>query len=643
MDERVLPPPITLRELVRLVARRWLLALSVFLLTVTATYLLTKRITPIYESRSRVLLESGSGSGTAGGLGSLLGLVAGGNSSGNASLDTEMEKIETQEFYKKLRVQAGLGDMGLDEIQFRLQLSGGRGGQVLIFNGRGTTSAQAQRIANTAAVLYIELARTDAKKRILIDRDRLQAAAALARQEKKRAELALERFNKGMAASEPTAYFRGRAERTIVVRQQLEEARKQEAGLLAQIQSLEQEIKSVPREVTQGYALMRNSILETYRADIAGLKAQRKIKSLDYQEDSPEIHTLDTEIAAKEKAIEEAGKSPFSLGNKNIARNSDFVNLQMELLHARTSLSTLRRTIAETSKLLTELEKEQKGLADKQFQYLTLRTAFEAAAEAYKTAQSGLIATTIKEATGQPYVRVLDWGRKPDSPLSPKPLLNTILSVFLGLFLGIGLALLAEYFSHKPQPEVFRFEEPLPALPMVGGVPLLGTAPIGNSDHLSARDEDRLREIGYWLAHRESGEPVPVRLLLGVRSDDRAATLAAQLAGVLGQDGVRVAVEEVDSQSIGTLPALLASLAAAGNDLILLSGPAVWNVRTVGPLEKIAGGLVLIASPDTPVEESVTRARRLLTNGYTPRFHGVVAAEELPALPAMDLKMEAKP
>ncbi|MBB6050088.1 GumC family protein [Armatimonas rosea] len=637
MDERVLPPPITLRELTRIVGRRWPLALSVFLVTVAATFFLTKRITPLYESKSRVLLESGT-SGPGSGLGSLLGLVTGG-SSGNASLDTEMEKIETQDFYKKLRQQAGLGEMGFDEIQYRLQLSGGRGGQVLIFNARGSTPEQAQKIANTAAVLYIQLARDDAKARIQLDRKHLQDAAAIARQEKNRAERALERFNKGMAASDPTAYFKGRAERTVLVRKDLEEARKQEAGLQTQIQAQEKQLKYLPKDVVYGYGLNKNPVIDGYRTEIFALKAQRKVKLLDYQEDSPEVQTLDEEIAAKEKAVQEAQKTAFSAGSKNVGRNPDFTNIQSELLRAKTSLTTVRTTINETQKLLDALEREQTGLADKQFQYLTLRTAFEAAAEADKTAQTGLIAATLKEATGQPNVRVIDWGRKPDIPLSPKPLLNTILSVFLGLFLGIGLSLLAEYFSNKPAaPELPYFDEPLPALPLVGGIPLLGTAPTAQTEHLTARDEDRLREIGYWLAHREPGEPVPVRLLLGVRSDNRTATLAAQVAKVLGQDGVKVAQLEVDGASLAELPQQLANLAAAGNDLILLAGPAVWNVRTVSPLERLAGGLVLVASPDTPVEESVARARRLLTNGYTPRFHGVVAAEELPALAALEEK-----
>ena len=57
-----------------------------------------------------------------------------------------MEKIETQSFYKELREQAGLGEMSFEEIQSRLQLSSGRGGQVLIFNARGRTAVEAQRI-----------------------------------------------------------------------------------------------------------------------------------------------------------------------------------------------------------------------------------------------------------------------------------------------------------------------------------------------------------------------------------------------------------------------------------------------------------------------------------------------------------------
>lgn len=640
MDERVLPPPITLRELTRIVGRRWPLALTVFLVTVAATFLLTKRITPIYESKSRVLLESGS-TGPGSGLGSLLGLMTGGGS-GNASLDTEMEKIETQAFYTKLRDQAGLGQMGFDEIQYRLQLSGGRGGQVMIFNARGSTAEQAQTIANTAAKLYIELARDDARERIRRDRQNLQEAATIARQEKDRAEHALERFNKGMAASDPTAYFKGRAERTVLVRKDLEEARKQEAALVAQLATQENQLKYLPKDIVHGYGLNKNPVIDGYRTEIVALKAQRKVKLLDYQEDSPEVQTLDEEIAAKEKAIQEAQKNAFSAGSKNVGRNPDYSTVQSEILRAKTSLSTIRKTIAETERLLGALETEQTGLADKQFQYLTLRTAYEAAAEADKTAQTGLIAATLKEATGQPNVRVIDWGRKADFPLSPKPLLNTILSVFLGLFLGVGLTLLAEYFSNKPQPTIPLYpEELLPALPSVGGVPLLGTAPATRGTALSATDEDRLREIGYWLAHREPGEPVPVRLLVGVRSDARVEQLRAQLAQVLGQDGMQVAQLDATVLSPSELPSTLATLRAAGNDLILLSGPAVWNVRAVTPLEQAAGGLVLVAAPETPVEESVARARRLLTNGYIPHFHGVIAAEQLPALTAREEKETA--
>jgi Mrp family chromosome partitioning ATPase len=64
-------------------------------------------------------------------------------------------------------------------------------------------------------------------------------------------------------------------------------------------------------------------------------------------------------------------------------------------------------------------------------------------------------------------------------------------------------------------------------------------------------------------------------------------------------------------------------------DLVLISGPSVWSARVVSPMERAADGVVLVAS-DAQVapEESVARARRILTNGYQPRLLGVIVGEE---------------
>ena len=89
------------------------------------------------------------------------------------------------------------------------------------------------------------------------------------------------------------------------------------------------------------------------------------------------------------------------------------------------------------------------------------------------------------------------------------------------------------------------------------------------------------------------------------------------------------------------LRTLFRDLSARDTDIVVISGPSVWQAPIVAPLEKAASGMVLVA-PDAAQgiapAESVARARRLLSNGYKPRIIGVIvgvdAESEALALPA---------
>jgi tyrosine-protein kinase Etk/Wzc len=209
----------------------------------------------------------------------------------------------------------------------------------------------------------------------------------------------------------------------------------------------------------------------------------------------------------------------------------------------------------------------------------------------------------------------------------------------------------------------------------------------------SASATDTLREIGFTLAHRQPRDPVPVILLAGTRSDEATAAIAAHLAATLVRDGVRVTLIDADRANprlnlvFGTpdapgLADILAGrrkaneilhLGAAGNlrflaagspedslamseaalralfrdlandrltDIVLVSGPSVWQVPIIAPLEKAAQGMVLVA-PDAArgiaPSESVARARRLLSNGYKPQILGVIVGleESVAQIPAL--------
>ncbi len=132
------------------------------------------------------------------------------------------------------------------------------------------------------------------------------------------------------------------------------------------------------------------------------------------------------------------------------------------------------------------------------------------------------------------------------------------MAVFLGAFLALAAALLAEYLDATG-----REDEGL-GLPRVAGVPVLGSVPVSLPGPVggelpvpaqaSTRAEDALREVGYRLAHlRYAYSPsgkgtdgVPVVLLVGTRTDDTGAAIAARLAATLVRDGLRVTLVDAD-------------------------------------------------------------------------------------------------
>ncbi|MBC8140108.1 MAG: hypothetical protein H7Y38_01565, partial [Armatimonadetes bacterium] len=330
-----------------------------------------------------------------------------------------------------------------------------------------------------------------------------------------------------------------------------------------------------------------------------------------------------------------------------------------------------------------------------------------AASDAYGKAVAGLRQMPYNDIMSPVSIAVLEPARIPDAPKSPKPLLNMILGVGFGLFLGCVSAIVAEYFSvpaKHPGEAMLPGLPQLPAapafadgLPRLSGVPLLARVPLTKERGIasqtgvglpvtgeSAATEDAFREIGYLLSHPMDGAAsrVPVIVMAGTRSDETVASVAAYLTATLVRDGVRVTLVDGDrteprlhkvfgKQDAPGVTDILAGRVSAsdalhtganGNlrflaagaksdttplveeslrklydelgkptdtDLVVIAGPSVWAARLVAPMERAADGVVLVAS-DAQVspDESVARARRILSNGYQPRLLGVIVGED---------------
>lgn len=684
-----LPPgAITGRDIARILRRWWPLMFLAFSGTVVSTYLLTRRMPLVFEAKSRLLVESSVPASIPPSIAGLLNGVA------SSPLDIELEKMKSRAFLKEVGKQAKV-TYSPEELLGKVICTVKGATPIIEISTRAPSGDEAARLANAVPAVYKRYVDREASSKSSQTTQKLHEATKVLERQKDVAVQALASFSQEMGTSDPSVLFNSRAVKTVQTRGELEESVKQAGILESGIAEARRQLAQLTptKNISTGYSLNKNPLLDALPNEINQKLTERKLLLDDFQEDSNEVKRADLEIASLKDKLARARQNAFTSGSKAFSMNPDYAAAQSRIWNQLQEQQTNARRIRENRDQLARLEAEQRRLAQRRTKFEQLAQNAGRQRALYENSRTAEIQTEMARITKLPNLKVLDEAQVPGAPLSPNLKLNLALALALGGFLALALALLAEYFFPRRLPMVA--EDPLLALPHVGGVPLLGNVPAAalpgfssgrpSLERLGARAEDALREIGYSLAHREPGQPAPVALFVGTRSDDSTASLAACLTALLLHDGLRITLVDADRatprlhRAFGKpdAPGLAEALAgksvagllhrsdggqlrflAAGDpadptplteaglrqvlgelastdrtDLVVVTGPSVWNARAVSPLEKAAGGMVLIASADVPAEESVARARRLLSNGETPHIHGVIVGE-VPALPA---------
>jgi uncharacterized protein involved in exopolysaccharide biosynthesis/Mrp family chromosome partitioning ATPase len=607
------PAPITARDVARILRRRALIVLVTFLLVIVAVGAFTRRQKPLYEANASLLLDTpAAGNGIPGDLMGFIGRAA------NASLDTEIAKIQSRVFLLDVIKEAGLTTIP-EELRGRVLVSQGPGGQILAITAHARTGEEAQRIANAVVETYIAAAKNEFYEKTDLSEERLRTARDDAYRDKLKAEDALHRFTTTVGLSDPSILYTTEARRTVDVRTALAEAQKSLPLQEESLNNLQQQIKSIPPTLVGGYSENKLAVIDSYQNEIANLQTQRKDKLIDFAPDSSEVKEIDTQITNRQQALHqlESGNNAYSKGSLSISRNGDYAKVQSAIYDTQLGIKNLSQNIAAWRTQLNALEAEQKKMAPQELTYEGLKRARDDANDSYEKTNLGLLQMRQSRVTSVPYVHVLDDAQLPPEPISPKPLLNMIMAVFLGLLLGIGAALVTEYFAGG-------FTDPMiDHLPEVGGVPLLGSLPtalpspsalgaagrdlpvLQTVARQTAATEDILREIGYVLLHRGADERAPVVLLTSVRSDDSTAALAAQLTATLVRDGMRVTLVDADRRQ-PRLNRVFGAPDAPGLADILAGRSTVKDALHIG-----GNGRLRFLAAGSPDDESVPAEERL--------------------------------
>ena len=206
--------------------------------------------------------------------------------------------------------------------------------------------------------------------------------------------------------------------------------------------------------------VLSNPVVAGLKSDLARTEADRSQLLERLGDKHPQILQLNEKVAElKRRVHEEAGRVVSTMGTTT--RVSD------------ATIKELVARISEQQARVLELKKHRDQLA-------VLQRDVENAQRAYDLVTQRLAQTDIESKAQQTNIAVLTPAAAPYRHSSPKLLLNLVVAVFLGVMLGVGVALLLELFDQRVRGsgDLAQFDD----------VPFLGSVP-----GLSARSGVRVR------------------------------------------------------------------------------------------------------------------------------------------------------
>lgn len=243
-----------------------------------------------------------------------------------------------------------------------------------------------------------------------------------------------------------------------------------------------------------------------------------------------------------------------------------------KMVRSRELLQQLQRRISEeTKKIVVSARKDyeaalkrenylrsafEKNKADalelnnRSVQYLILKREADTNKELYNGLLQRLKETGISASLTSSNIQVLDRAEVPKYPFKPNKAVNMLLSVFVGLLGGVGLAFFADYLDNtvKTPTDV----EKKVFMPSLGLVPLYNRKPKEPSiEHALISGDNRLLAEAYssirtFLLFATAGRPPKVMMVTSSKRDEGKSTTCVNTAVSLTKSNAKVVIVDAD-------------------------------------------------------------------------------------------------
>ena len=198
------------------------------------------------------------------------------------------------------------------------------------------------------------------------------------------------------------------------------------------------------------FTVADNTLIQKLKQEAAELDVQKSKLLKTYKDKHPEVLKVQAQIDQVAQRIDGEIKTLLRA-------------VQTEFRVARAREETLLGNV-------NQLRKEGQELNEKEIQYLALQRESDSNQQLYEAVLKRLKETGVTGGLETNNVSVIEEAPVPLAPIRPRKTINLVVSVLVGLFVGVGVALTIEYFDTtvKTPDDVERYL----GLPVIGIVPM---------------------------------------------------------------------------------------------------------------------------------------------------------------------------